>query len=171
MLKWRSAGSVFEPFGIVQYLALDTSCIEDEVLGRSRNHCHCVWPGCGTCSKVDPLSEFLALFPSLKTLHITQTSSEFYRDERSNAEVVESVQSCHCVEAGQQTRRDWPIFKGMKNNRFFVSYKEDSNCSFLNPPQLSMERKLARSNWLFYDALSHFDIWILRLVTIPSRWA
>ncbi|KAH9873238.1 hypothetical protein J1614_005636 [Plenodomus biglobosus] len=163
-VKWSSNGGVLDAFQTIQNLSIDTNCMDTEVLGKTWAQCHCGELDCTICSE-DGLPQFLALFPSLKTLHIAQVTSDYYYDERHSAEIVQTVEPCKCAENGRGGRHEWPIFKGMADDMWLISYEEMSNCAYPTLPKLRDDRLATGSNWPYYDALGRFDVRILRLVS------
>jgi hypothetical protein len=167
-LEWSSGGSSVEMFGIIQNLAFDTAFMEDVLLPWVWSECGCCKPGCRSCL-VDPLQNFLRLFPRLKSFHIAQATSLFMRDEQSSEHVVGLGRTCHCDSTAQGTKHDWPLFKGMADDAWYISYLEDSGCPFPTLPRLAHDRELYASRWPYYGALSNLDIRILRRVTLQDR--
>lgn len=105
------------------------------------------------------------------SFHILQYSTSFTAEERSDTVDVEPVSLCDCKNSGQGIDHDWPIFKGMPDNSYFVSYTEDGGCSYPELPRLAYDRNPRGSRWPYYDTLRDLDIRILRRVDLSETWS
>jgi hypothetical protein len=165
---WTQRGHILPNAQIIRHVALDTSMTEDVRISDIWLKCGCGKPDCIICSR-DPLLHFLRLFPNLMSFHILQHSTRFTAEEVGSSTVnVEPVSLCDCENSGQGISHNWPIFKGMPDNSFFVSYTEDGGCSYPELPQLAYDRNPWGSRWPYYDALRDLDIRILRRVNLSG---
>lgn len=164
---WTRRGHILRNAQIIRHIALDTCMTEDVHIQNIWLKCRCGKPDCVVCS-TDPMLQFLRLFPNLMSFHILQHSTSFMADERSAAEDVEPVSLCDCKNSGKGIDHDWPIFKGMPDNSHFVSYTEDSGCSYPELPRLAYDRNPWGSRWPYYDTLKDLDIRILRRVNLSG---
>jgi hypothetical protein len=164
---WTQQGHILPNAQIIRHVALDTSMTEDIRISEIWLKCGCGKPDCVVCSR-DPLLEFLRLFPNLMSFHILQYSTSFTAEERSDTVDVEPVSLCDCKNSGQGIDHDWPIFKGMPDNSYFVSYTEDGGCSYPELPRLAYDRNPWGSRWPYYDTLRDLDIRILRRVNLSE---
>ena len=164
---WTRRGHILPNAQIIRHLALDTCMTEDVHFQHIWLKCRCGKPDCVICSR-DPLLQFLRLFPNLMSFHILQYSTSFTAEERSDTVDVEPVSLCDCKNSGQGIDHDWPIFKGMPDNSYFVSYTEDGGCSYPELPRLAYDRNPQGSRWPYYDTLRDLDIRILRRVDLSE---
>jgi hypothetical protein len=165
---WTQRGNLLPCAQIIQHVALDTSFTEDVRIARIWTECGCGKPDCVICSR-DPLLDFVRLFPNLKTFHILQHSTEFIAEAiGSIPENVGPVSQCECDNNGLGIKHDWPLFKGMADDAWFISYTEDGGCSYPTLPRLAYDRGPQGSRWPYYDALRELDIRILRRVTLSG---
>lgn len=164
---WTRRGHILPNAQIIRHLALDTCMTEDVHFQHIWLKCRCGKPDCVVCSR-DPLLQFLRLFPNLMSFHILQYSTSFTAEERSDTVDVEPVSLCDCKNSGQGIDHDWPIFKGMPDNSYFVSYTEDGGCSYPELPRLAYDRNPRGSRWPYYDTLRDLDIRILRRVDLSE---
>ena len=168
ILKWIRQGNSLPCARSIQNVALDTGFIEDVQITGVWTKCDCGRSDCAICA-ADPLPDFLRLFPSLRTFHILQYSTQFMPESVGYAsEYVGPVDQCKCDNEVQGIKHDWPLFKGMAANEWFISYTEDGGCLYPTLPRLACDRRRhrVRCMWPYYDALREVDIRILRRVTL-----
>lgn len=159
---WTRRGNLLPCAQIIQHVALDT---QDVRTPGVCTQCGCGKPDCFICSR-DPLLDFVRLFPNLRSFHILQNRTHFCADVGFLTEGVEPVSQCECDNNGQGIKHNWPLFKGMEDDAWFISYTEDGGCPYPTLPRLAHDRVAGGSRWPYYDALRELDIRILRRVTL-----
>lgn len=165
---WAKRGNVLPNSRLIQHLALDIDFTEDTRISGVWTKCGCGKSDCVICSR-DPLLDFLRLFPSLQSFHIMQYSTSFIAESVAWPTVgVAPVRQCDCHNNKQGIKHDWPLFRGMADNSWFISYTEDGGCMFPTLPRLAHDRP-HESRWPYYDALRDLDMRILRRVTLSAR--
>ena len=167
---WVNRGNVLPNSHFLQRLALDINFTEDTRISGVWTNCGCGNSDCAVCSR-DPLLDFIRLFPSLKSFHIMQHSTSFVAESVGWPTVeVAPVRECDCHNSGKGIKHDWPFFRGMADDSWFVSYTEHGGCMYPTLPRLAHDRPQG-CRWPYYDTLRDFDMRILRRVVRSGRWS
>ncbi|KAH3911326.1 hypothetical protein HBH56_133400 [Parastagonospora nodorum] len=165
---WAKRGNVLPNSHLIRHVALDIDFTEDTRISGVWTKCGCGRPDCVVCSR-DPLLDFTRLFPRLESFHLMQYSTSFVAESVAWPTVdVAPVRECDCYNSGQCIKHDWPLFRGMADDSWFISYTEDGGCMYPILPRLAHDRP-QECRWPYYDALGDLDMRILRRVTLGGR--
>ena len=185
--------------GIDTYTMLRYRYFSGQALPLSPHTCNCdrTKDYC-VMGNADPLTDFLAQFPALQTLHLVCSDNVLIREEVGEPMPIAPVPLqaappffplCLCPpnaeDGGNEGKpvHDWPAIPAMDTDHdWFISYPERGPCAIPELRQLARVRKRFHRQWPYYQEYvdnPRFDIRILkgvvktplaRRVRMPFQW-